>query len=103
MDSGNSNAVRGLANIYREQSPEKATQFIQSLSASQRRSIDDIERSLTNEQLSAQAAQLESQETMRRPQKFSADALRFPRATCGSPTGYHAICIARVSAARRIT
>ncbi|MCU2624946.1 cellulose synthase complex outer membrane protein BcsC [Enterobacter hormaechei subsp. hoffmannii] len=61
MDSGNSNAVRGLANIYREQSPEKATQFIQSLSASQRRSIDDIERSLTNEQLSAQADQLESQ------------------------------------------
>ncbi|MEI9871010.1 cellulose synthase complex outer membrane protein BcsC [Enterobacter hormaechei] len=61
MDSGNSNAVRGLANIYRAQSPEKATQFIQSLSASQRRSIDDIERSLTNEQLSAQAEQLESQ------------------------------------------
>ncbi|MDR9964127.1 hypothetical protein KIF59_21840 [Enterobacter cloacae subsp. cloacae] len=24
MDSGNSNAVRGLANIYRTQSPEKA-------------------------------------------------------------------------------
>jgi len=61
MDSGNSNAVRGLANIYRAQSPEKATQFIQSLSASQRRSIDDIERSLTNEQLSAQAEQLENQ------------------------------------------
>jgi len=61
MDSGNSNAVRGLANIYRAQSPEKATQFIQSLSASQRRSIDDIERSLTNEQLSAQAEKLESQ------------------------------------------
>ncbi|MBS3048441.1 cellulose synthase complex outer membrane protein BcsC [Enterobacter mori] len=61
MDSGNSNAVRGLANVYRAQSPEKATQFIQSLSASQRRSIDDIERSLTNEQLSAQAEQLENQ------------------------------------------
>ena len=61
MDSGNSNAVRGLANIYRAQSPEKATQFIQSLSASQRRSIDDIERSLTNEQLSARAEQLESE------------------------------------------
>lgn len=61
MDSGNSNAVRGLANIYRAQSPQKATQFIQSLSASQRRSIDDIERSLTNEQLSAQAEQLESE------------------------------------------
>ncbi|PNC12556.1 cellulose biosynthesis protein BcsC [Enterobacter cloacae] len=59
MDSGNTNAVRGLANIYRAQSPEKATQFIQSLSASQRRSIDDIERSLTNEQLSAQAERLE--------------------------------------------
>ncbi len=61
MDRGNSNAVRGLANIYRAQSPQKATQFIQSLSASQRRSIDDIERSLTNEQLSAQAEQLESE------------------------------------------
>lgn len=61
MDSGNSNAVRGLANIYRAQSPEKAAQFIQSLSASQRRSIDDIERSLTNEQLSAHAEQLESE------------------------------------------
>ncbi len=61
MDSGNSNAVRGLANIYRAQSPEKASQFIQSLSASQRRSIDDIERSLTNEQLSAEAEQLENQ------------------------------------------
>jgi tetratricopeptide (TPR) repeat protein len=61
MDSGNSNAVRGLANIYRAQSPEKASQFIQSLSASQRRSIDDIERSLTNEQLSQQAEQLENE------------------------------------------
>lgn len=61
MDSGNTNAVRGLANIYRVQSPEKATQFIQSLSGSQRRSIDDIERSLTNEQLSAQAERLESE------------------------------------------
>ena len=60
MDSGNSNAVRGLANVYRAESPEKATQFIQSLSASQRRSIDDIERSLTNEQLSQQAEPGES-------------------------------------------
>lgn len=46
MDSGNTNAVRGLANIYRQQSPEKAEAYIASLSASQRRSIDDIERSL---------------------------------------------------------
>lgn len=61
MDSGNSNAVRGLANIYRAESPEKATQFIQSLSASQRRSIDDIERSLSNEKLAQQAEQLENQ------------------------------------------
>ena len=61
MDSGNSNAVRGLANLYRAQSPEKATAFIQSLNASQRRSIDDIERSLTNDQLSQQAQQLESE------------------------------------------
>lgn len=61
MDSGNSNAVRGLANLYRAESPEKATQFIQSLSASQRRNIDDIERSLSNEKLAQQAEQLENQ------------------------------------------
>ncbi|WP_288822058.1 cellulose synthase complex outer membrane protein BcsC [uncultured Leclercia sp.] len=61
MDSGNSNAVRGLANLYRAESQEKATQFIQSLSASQRRSIDDIERSLSNEKLAQQAEQLENQ------------------------------------------
>ncbi|MBS0853585.1 cellulose biosynthesis protein BcsC [Enterobacter sp. JGM127] len=61
MDSGNSNAVRGLANLYRAESPEKATQFIQSLSASQRRSIDDVERSLSNEKLAQQAEQLENQ------------------------------------------
>lgn len=61
MDSGNSNAVRGLANLYRAESPEKATQFIQSLSASQRRSIDDIERSLSNEKLAQQAEQFENQ------------------------------------------
>ncbi|EPK7357587.1 cellulose synthase complex outer membrane protein BcsC [Kluyvera ascorbata] len=61
LDRTNSGAVRGLANIYREQSPEKATDFINTLSASQRRSIDDIERSLTNDRLSQQAETLEKQ------------------------------------------
>lgn len=61
MDSGNSNAVRGLANIYRAQSPEKADAFIASLSASQRRSINDIERSLTNDRLAQEAERLENQ------------------------------------------
>ena len=61
MDSGNSNAVRGLANIYRAQSPEKADAFIASLSASQRRSISDIERSLTNDRLAQEAERLENQ------------------------------------------
>lgn len=60
MDSGNTNAVRGLANIYRQQSPEKAEAFIASLSASQRRSIDDIERSLQNDRLAQQAEALEN-------------------------------------------
>lgn len=60
LDRGNSSAVRGLANIYRAESPEKATAFINSLSASQRRSIDDIERSLTNDRLSQQAEALEN-------------------------------------------
>lgn len=61
MDSSNTNAVRGLANIYRQQSPEKAEAFIASLSASQRRSIDDIERSLQNDRLAQQAEVLENQ------------------------------------------
>jgi len=61
MDSGNSNAIRGLANLYREQSPEKASAWIASLSASQRRSVDDIERSLANDRLAQQAEDLENQ------------------------------------------
>ena len=52
---------RGLANLYRAQSPEKASAYIAGLSPAQRRSIDDIERSLTNERLEKQAAALESQ------------------------------------------
>lgn len=62
MDSGNTNAVRGLANIYRQQSPEKAEAYIASLSASQRRDVDDIERSLQNDRLAQQAEALENQE-----------------------------------------
>ncbi|MGL5699458.1 MAG: cellulose synthase complex outer membrane protein BcsC [Kluyvera sp.] len=61
LDRTNSGSVRGLANIYRAESPEKATAFINSLSASQRRSIDDIERSLTNDRLSQQAEAFEKQ------------------------------------------
>ncbi|SAQ55415.1 cellulose synthase operon protein C [Klebsiella oxytoca] len=61
MDRGNSLAVRGLANLYRGESPEKASAYIASLSPAQRRSIDDIERSLTNERLEKQAEALESQ------------------------------------------
>ncbi|MEN0578128.1 cellulose synthase complex outer membrane protein BcsC [Phytobacter palmae] len=61
MDSGNSNAVRGLANIYRAQSAEKADAFIESLNASQRRSINDIERSLANDRLAQEAERLENQ------------------------------------------
>ncbi|WP_341875081.1 tetratricopeptide repeat protein, partial [Enterobacter hormaechei] len=49
------------ANIYRQQSPEKAEAYIASLSASQRRSIDDIERSLQNDRLAQQAEALENQ------------------------------------------
>lgn len=60
MDRTNNLAVRGLANVYRAQSPEKAADFIQSLSGAQRRSIDDIERSLTNDRLEQQADALES-------------------------------------------
>lgn len=61
IDRGNSNAVRGLANLYRRQSPERATAWIESLPASQRRSIDDIERSLKGDRLEQEASGLESQ------------------------------------------
>ena len=61
LDRSNNSAVRGLANLYRAESPEKATAFINGLTASQRRSIDDIERSLTDDRLSQQAEALENQ------------------------------------------
>lgn len=61
MDRGNSLAVRGLANLYRAESAEKASAFIAGLTPAQRRSIDDIERSLANERLEKQAEALESQ------------------------------------------
>ena len=60
MDRDNNLAVRGLANVYRRESPEKASAYIASLPASQRRGIDDIERSLTNDRLEKQAEALES-------------------------------------------
>lgn len=61
LDRGNNLAVRGLANLYRAESPEKASAWIAGLPAAQRRSIDDIERSLTNDRLEKQAQALESQ------------------------------------------
>ncbi|WP_032984885.1 cellulose synthase complex outer membrane protein BcsC, partial [Cronobacter condimenti] len=61
MDNTNSNAIRGLANLYRRQSTAQAEAFIATLTASQRRSIEDIERSLASERLEQQAGALESQ------------------------------------------
>ncbi len=61
LDRGNNLAVRGLANLYRAESPEKASAWIADLPPAQRRSIDDIERSLTNDRLEKQAQALESQ------------------------------------------
>ncbi len=60
-DRGNNLAVRGPANLYRAESPEKASARIAGLPPAQRRSIDDIERSLTNDRLEKQAQALESQ------------------------------------------
>ena len=61
MDPGNSLAARRLANLYRAESPEKASAFIAGLSARQRRSIDDIERSLNDDRLAKQGETLASQ------------------------------------------
>lgn len=91
MDSGNTNAVRGLANIYRQQSPEKAEAFIASLSASQRRSIDDIERSLQNDRLAQQAEALENQANGRRRQHFSGNDWRWTPAAYGLLTDFRRI------------
>ncbi|MBD3722326.1 hypothetical protein IE978_09835 [Klebsiella pneumoniae] len=52
--------MRGPANLYRAESPEKASAWIAGLPPAQRRSIDDIERSLTNDRLEKQAQALES-------------------------------------------
>lgn len=60
LDRGNNLAVRGLANLYRAESPEEASAWIAGLPPAQRRSIDDIERSLTNDRLEKQAQALES-------------------------------------------
>ncbi|MFO6285458.1 hypothetical protein ACLBVW_38540, partial [Pseudomonas aeruginosa] len=46
LDRGNNLAVRGLANLYRAESPEKASAWIAGLPPAQRRSIGDIEGSL---------------------------------------------------------
>lgn len=91
MDRGNNLAVRGLANLYRAQSPEKASAYIAGLSPAQRRSIDDIERSLTNERLEKQAAALETKATGRRRRKSSVGVWRLTRIACGLPTVYPAI------------
>lgn len=61
LDGGNSSAVRRLANLYRQQSPERAEAFISGLTPRQRRSIDDIERSLASDRLAARAASFESE------------------------------------------
>lgn len=76
LDRGNNLAVRGTANLYRAESPEKASAWIAGLPPAQRRSIDDIERSLTNDRLEKQAQALESQATGRRRRKCSVGAWR---------------------------
>ncbi len=102
MDSGNTNAVRGLANIYRQQSPEKAEAYIASLSASQRRSIDDIERSLQNDRLAQQAEALENQGNGRRRQHFSGNDWRWTPAVYGLLTDFRRISGKPDNAARPI-
>lgn len=82
-DRGNNTAVRGTANLYRAESPEEASARIAGLPPAQRRSIDDIERSLTNDRLEKQAQALESGATGRRRRKFSVGARRWIRTASG--------------------
>ncbi len=70
--------MRGTANLYRAESPEKASARIAGLPPAQRRSIDDIERSLTNGRLEKQAQTLESGATGRRRRKCSVGAALDP-------------------------
>ncbi len=102
MDSGNTNAVRGLANIYRQQSPEKAEAFIASLSASQRRSIDDIERSLQNDRLAQQAEALENQGKWAQVEHFSGNDWRWTPAAYELLTDFRRISGRPDNAARPI-
>lgn len=101
MDSGNTNAVRGLANIYRQQSPEKPKRISHRF-ASQRRSIDDIERSLQNDRLAQQAEALENQGNGRRRQHFSGNDWRWTPAVYGLLTDFRRISGKPDNAARPI-
>lgn len=94
MDRGNSNAVRGLANIYRRQSPEKASAFLNSLSAAQRRSVDDIERSLRDEQLADRAQALEEQGQWNQAAELHRQRLAMDSRKCldNLPPGKRLVC-----------
>ncbi|MCS5932402.1 hypothetical protein LNQ03_19115 [Klebsiella pneumoniae subsp. pneumoniae] len=75
--------MRGLANLYRAESPEKASAWIAGLPPAQRRSIDDIERSLTNDRLENRRRLWRARATGRRRRKFSVGAWRWIRTASG--------------------
>ncbi len=74
----------GWRSLYRQQSPQKAAAFIASLSASQRRSIDDIERSLENDRLAQRAETLKARANGRGAAELHRRRLALPRSgACG--------------------
>ncbi|GHK55886.1 hypothetical protein KPZU09_56220 [Klebsiella pneumoniae] len=75
-------AVRGRQPLSRRIAGESQRR-IAGLPPAQRRSIDDIERSLTNDRLEKQAQALESRATGRRRRKCSVGARRWIRTASG--------------------
>lgn len=62
VESNNSSAQRGLANIYQRQSPQKALNYIKALPAAQRAKLEDMQRGIENNQLAEQAERQASQQ-----------------------------------------
>jgi tetratricopeptide (TPR) repeat protein len=62
LERGNSSAQRGLANIYQRQSSQKALNYIKALPAEQRAKLEDMQRGIENNQLTAEAERLASQQ-----------------------------------------
>lgn len=77
IDPANEGAVRGLASLYQQQSPEKALAFINGLPAAQRKVLAETLNRLQGDVLSAKADQLNQQQKWREAAAAYGEARRY--------------------------